>query len=620
MPATRCSGLSALDSLPLAARLLPAVAQALLPPERVSLWQWADQYRRLSSEASAAPGAWTTLPYQREVLDAISPHSRYAQVVLMWGSQLGKTEMLLTLIAYIIAAQPGPILVVQPTLSMAEAFSKDRISPMVRDMEVLRGLVADPKARDAGSTIFHRRFVGGHLTIVGSNSPAGLASRPIRYLLMDEIDRWEASAGAEGDPATLAIARTRTFWNRKIVMVSSPTTRGASRIEQAWLESDQREYHVPCPHCGQYQRLIWGRVEWPEGRPHEAQYRCAGCERLIHHTQKGLMLANGRWEPSNPGSAIAGFHLSELYSPWRGWGELAVEWLTAQGNVERLRAFVNTSLAELWDDQVAGQVSEDELLARREAYGPQLPDQVALLTAGVDVQDDRLECSVGGWGRGEECWLIEHRVIPGDPTVSPEQGPWLELDRYLAQSWPHPRAGALHVAAAAVDAGYATGVVTRFCDARAGRRIWAVKGAGGSVPAWPRRQSRSQRGRLYVIGVDSLKATVAGRLRTPQGPGAMHFPLSVDREYFEQLNAEFVKTTYSRGRPVRVWERRKGRRAEALDCTVYAYAALHGLMHHGVHPDREAERLALLAVRRPDPPGARGGGWLGDRTKEWLER
>jgi len=203
-----CYGLSALDSLPPASSLLPRVAAALLPPERMSLADWADRYRHLSSEASAAPGAWTTLPYQREVLEALSPHSRYAQVVLMWGSQLGKTEMLLTLIAYIIAMQPGPILVVQPTLSMAEAFSKDRISPMIRDMEILRGLVADPKARDAGSTIFHRRFVGGHLTIVGSNSPAGLASRPVRYLLMDELDRWEASAGAEGDPAALAQVRS----------------------------------------------------------------------------------------------------------------------------------------------------------------------------------------------------------------------------------------------------------------------------------------------------------------------------------------------------------------------------------------------------------------------------
>ncbi|WP_206156878.1 phage terminase large subunit family protein [Candidatus Roseilinea sp. NK_OTU-006] len=614
-----CSGRSALELLPSAASLLADVAQVLLPPERVSLWQWADRHRRLSSEASAAPGAWTTLPYQRDVLDALSPHSRHERVVLVWGSQLGKTEMLLTLIAYIIACQPGPILVVQPTLSMAEAFSKDRISPMVRDMEVLRGLVADPKARDAGSTIFHRRFVGGHLTIVGSNSPAGLASRPIRYLLMDEVDRWEASAGAEGDPATLAIARTRTFWNRKIVMVSSPTVRGASRIEQAWLESDQREYHVPCPHCGQFQRLVWARVEWPDGKPREAQYRCASCERLIHHSQKARMIAQGRWEPGNPGSAIAGFHLSELYSPWRSWGELAAEWLAAQGNVERLRAFVNTSLAELWDDQVVGQVSEDELLARRENYGPQLPDGVALLTAGVDVQDDRLECSVWGWGRSEESWLIEHRIIPGDPTLGPEQGPWLELDRYLTQPWPHPRAGALHVAAAAIDAGYATAVVTRFCDARAGRRIWAVKGAGGSVPAWPRRQSRSQRGRLFVIGVDSLKASIIGRLRTSDGPGAMHFPVTVEREYFEQLNAEFVKTTYSRGRPVRVWERRKGCRAEALDCAVYAYAALHGLMHHGVHLDREAERLSLLASPRLQQ-SMPAGTWLGDRPKGWLRR
>lgn len=617
MSAIASCGLSALDLLPSATELLPRIAAALRPPERLSLADWADRYRRLSSEASAAPGAWMTLPYQREVLDALSPQSRYAHVVLMWGSQLGKTEMLLTLIAYIIAMQPGPILVVQPTLSMAEAFSKDRISPMFRDTEVLHGLVADPRARDAGSTIFHRRFIGGHLTVVGSNSPAGLASRPVRYLLMDELDRWEASAGAEGDPAALAIARTRTFWNRKIVMVSSPTTRGVSRIEQAWLESDQREYHVPCPHCGQYQRLVWGRVEWPDGKPEEAQYRCASCDRLIPHGAKSRMVARGRWEPGAD-AQIAGFHLSELYSPWRSWAELATEWLASQGNVERLRAFVNTSLAELWDDQVASQVSDDDLLARREQYGSQLPDGAALLTAGADVQDDRIECSVWAWGRGEESWLMEHRTIPGDPTIGPDHGPWPELDRYLSQPWLHPRGGPMSIAATCVDAGFATAIVTRFCEQRSGRRIWAIKGAGGAVPAWPRRQSRSQRGKLYVVGVDSLKSTIMARLRNGSGPGATHFPATVDREYFEQLTSEFLRTTYKRGRPVRTWERRKGRRAEALDCAVYAYAATFGLAQQGVLIDREADRLDLLARARPVPERqTQHESWL-PRKKGWL--
>lgn len=616
MSATQSYGLSALDSLPPAKSLLQLAAAALLPPERMSLWEWADRHRRLSSEASAAPGAWTTLPYQREVLDALSPHSRYAQVVLVWGSQLGKTEMLLTLIAYIIAVQPGPILVVQPTLSMAEAFSKDRISPMIRDTEILHGLVADPKARDAGSTIFHRRFVGGHLTVVGSNSPAGLASRPVRYLLMDELDRWEASAGAEGDPAALAVARTRTFWNRKIVMVSSPTTRGASRIEQAWLESDQREYHVPCPHCGQYQRLVWGRIEWPEGRPQDAQYRCAACERLIEHRHKARMVSAGRWEVGHPEASAAGFHLSELYSPWRAWGDMARDWVASQGNVERLRAFINTSLAEWWDDQVFGQTSEDELLARRENYGPELPPRVALLTAGVDIQDDRAEISVYGWGKAEEAWLIEHKVVPGDPT-----GPalWAALDAELLRIWPHPVGGSMSIAAACVDSGYLTSTVMQFCRERAGRRIWAVKGAAGGLPVWPPRHQRRRRDVAYQIGVDSAKSIITGRLKLQSGPGAIHLPATVDRTFVEQLTAEFVRTTYSRGRPVRRWEVRKGRRSEALDCAVYAYAALQGLAQHGIHVDHEAERLALLAARPVQQPAPmQGSSWLGDRTKGWL--
>ncbi len=605
---------------PAGPRLLPAVAAALRPPERVPLSQWADLHRRLSPEASASPGTWQTLPYQRAVLDALAPESPHGEVVLVWASQLGKTEMLLTLISYIIAAAPGPILVVQPTLAMAEAFSKDRIAPMFRDTPVLQGRVADARAREAGSTIYHRRFLGGHITIVGSNSPAGLASRPIRYLLMDEVDRWEESAGAEGDPAALAVARTRTFWNRKIVYVSSPGTRGSSRIEQAWAESDQRYYHIPCPHCGARQRLAWSRLEWPDGRPEQAQYRCASCERLIDHRYKRQMLAHGEWIADAAGSRAAGFSLSELYSPWRTWGDMARDWQQAQGNVERLRAFINTSLAEWWDDQVLVQANEDELLARREAIGPVLPRDAALLTAGVDIQDDRAEVSVFGWGRGEESWLVEHRIVPGDPSG---QELWQRLDDELARQWAHPITGSMQLAAACIDSGYQTSRVMQFCSERIGRRIWPVKGAAGPLPIWPPRHRHSRPKAAYLIGVDSAKATIVGRLKLTSGPGAIHLPTTVDREYIEQLTSEYVRTTYSRGRPVRRWEVRKGRRSEALDCAVYAYAALHGLAQHGIHVDHEAQRLSLLASaaqaqQRVEAPAQQRSSWLGDRTRGWL--
>jgi len=577
-----------------------AAARAVLPPVRVPLSAWANEHVRLSSEGSVLAGHWQCFPYQVEPLDCMGPHSPYQEVVLMWASQMSKTQLALCLLAHVVAEDPGPCLIVEPTLAMAEALSKDRIAPLFRDTPILRGLVADPKARDAGSTIFHRRFKGGHVTVVGSNSPAGLASRPIRFLFLDEVDRFEASAGAEGDPAALAIARTRTFWNRKVIWTSSPTVKDASRIAAAFEESDQREYYVPCPLCGEYRALEWKRLEWPEGRPHDAEYRCERCEKLIPHHRKAWMVAQGVWRPQKPGSRIAGFRLSELYSPWRAWGELAEDWLKAQGNPERLRAFVNTSLAELWDDAGQAGVTEAELLARREQYGPMLPESAAVLTSGVDVQDNRVEASVFAWGRSEECWLMAHRVIPGDPST-PQL--WSALDDFLLQPWRHPLLGSVPIHATCIDSGgHFTQAVCDFADARRGRRVWAIKGEGGARPVWPRKESKARKGKVWLIGVDSPKATLAARLRITEGPGRVHFPATVGLPYFEQLTSEYLKTTYRRGRPERTWERRKGRAAEALDCAVYAYAALCGLRAHGVDLDQEVARLELLrpAVVRPE--------------------
>ena len=257
----------------------------------MSLSEWAkNEHVRLSSEGSVQPGQWQCFPYQVEPLDCMGPQSPYSEVVLMMASQMSKTQMALCLLAHIVAEDPGPCLIVEPTLTMAEALSKDRIGPMFRDMPVLQGIVADPKSRDAGSTIFHRRFRGGHVTVVGSNSPAGLASRPIRYLFLDELDRFENSAGAEGDPAALAIAQTRTFWNRKVIWTSSPTVKDSSRIPAALEESDQREFYVPYPLCGAYQVLKWPRVEWPEDSPESAFYRCEKCEGMIDHHRKARMV------------------------------------------------------------------------------------------------------------------------------------------------------------------------------------------------------------------------------------------------------------------------------------------------------------------------------------------
>ncbi|MBM3741026.1 MAG: phage terminase large subunit family protein, partial [Acidobacteria bacterium] len=239
----------------------------------------------------------------------------------------------------------------------------------------------------------------------------------------------------------------------------------------------------------------------------------------------------------------------------------------------------------------AADITESDLLARRESYGPVLPDRVALLTAGVDIQADRAEISVFGWGAGEESWLMEHRVIPGDPT-----GPalWAALDAYLTTPWRHSFAGSMTLHAVCVDSGAFTGQVTRFCDERRGRRFFAIKGASGSRPVWPRRASKAVKGTVWVLGVDALRSTVQGRLKISEGPGRIHFPAQVDLGYFEQLNSEFVRTVFKRGRPERTWERRKGRRAEAWDCAVYALSGLFALGSLGIHVDVEAAKLENL--------------------------
>jgi len=296
---------------------LEQLAAAFEPPPRQTVSEWADANRWLSSEASAEPGPWRTdrAPYQRAILDALTPNSPYEHVVMMAAAQTGKTEVALNLVGYIIDRDPGPMLVVLPRVEDGEAWSKDRLAPMLRMTPCLNGKVADVRTRDSNNRILHKQFQGGSITIAGANSPAGLAMRPIRYVLLDEVDRYPASAGTEGDPVALAIKRSATWWNRKILLVSTPTVKGASRIESWWLRSNQSSYWVPCPDCGAYQVLVWPNLEWPEGRPEEARYRCAHCGALIPPHRKAWMLARGEWRAANPKSKIAGFWISQLYSP-----------------------------------------------------------------------------------------------------------------------------------------------------------------------------------------------------------------------------------------------------------------------------------------------------------------
>ncbi|MBF0160337.1 MAG: phage terminase large subunit family protein [Magnetococcales bacterium] len=580
-----------------------AFMRGMRPEPMITVSEWSDQHRVLSPVASGEPGPWRTArtPYLKEIMDCLSPASAVERVVLMKGSQLGGTEAGLNFIGYVIHHAPGPMMMVQPTVEMAKSYSKQRITPLIEDSPVLSEMIKPNRSRDSGNTIFTKEFVGGILRMVGANSAVGLRSMPVRYLFMDEVDAYPGDVDGEGDPVALAIQRTVTFANRKILMVSTPTLKGFSRIETAYQESDQRRYWVPCPACHGEQILEWQQLRWPEGQRDKAVYVCRHCGVEIQDHQKGWMLTHGRWQAQVTHPTTAGFHLSSLYSPlgWVSWSDIAEEHGQVYRDPSRLKVWVNTKLAETWEEE-AEQVNGTGLMERRESFGLWLPSGVVIITAGIDVQDDRLEVEFVGWGRDEESWSVDYRIIHGDPSTPVL---WHDLDTLLRRSFAHARqCSDLSVRAAAVDTGgHHTLRSYDFCRLRQDRRIWAIKGRGGAgVPIWPRRPSRSNKGRvpLFMVGVDSAKDAIYARLRIKAaGPGYCHFPLERDEEWFKQLTAERVTTRYHKGRPMREWIKRDSDRNEALDCRVYAMAALHGLVSMGLNLNREADRLAEVPLK-----------------------
>jgi len=504
-------------------------------------------------------------------------------VVVVKPSQVGWTEILNNAVGYHIDQDPATMLVIQPSLELAEAWSKDRLAPMVRDTPVLRERVHDPKARDADNTIRQKVFPGGRLTIVGANSPAGLRARPIRIVLADEVDAYPVSAGTEGDPLALAAKRQQTYWNRKTLLGSTPLLKLTSVILREYARSDRRQYHVPCPACGEAQVMKWAQVRWDrddkgEHLPQTAHYVCEHCGALWNDVERCDAVLHGRWVATRRFDGIAGFHIYGMMSPWITLAEMAAEFLAARKDPALLQVWTNTVLGEGWEE-AAEKVEGSALISRGENYGPQsLPDDVRLVTAGVDTQGNRLEVQIVGWGAHEESWAIAYEIVHGDPA---QPDVWDELDKLLLEPL-HTDAGReLRIRAVCVDSGghYANEVLA-FCRQRKRRRVFAIKGAAGPRPVWPKRPSRGgKKGAdiLYLLGVDTAKDTLYGRLRsvTEPGPGYVHFPVGdgFDEPYFDQLTSEQVVTRKKEGRPYRVWILPPGKRNEALDTFVMALAA-----------------------------------------------
>lgn len=532
--------------------------------------------------------------------------------VVMSAAQVGKTEVLNNLVGFHIDRDPAPILILQPTLDMGKAWSKDRLATMLRDTPCLRGKVHDVRARDSGNTVLHKVFPGGHITIAGANSAASLASRPIRIVAADEIDRYPPSAGTEGDPVKLAEKRSATFWNRKLVLTSTPTEKG-SRIEQAWNESDQRHFFVRCAKCRHAQMLRWAQVRWDKdeagnGQPLTARYHCETCDVAWTEGERLAAVMTGEWRASKPFNGTAGFHLNALVSPWVKLADLVAEFLASKHYPERLRVFVNTVLGEPWED--GGETRDPTtFFGRREPYGPEkIPAGVVVLTAGIDVQDNRLEAELLGWGLAEECWSIDYLVAMGDPSTN---GPWRLLDDWLLKKRLREDGATLILGAGCVDTGgHFTQAAYAFCKARFARRIWATKGVGGAErrPIWPKAPSKNARGgtSLFLVGTNAAKDFAHARLKIAEaGPGFCHFPDSYDESYFAQLTSEKRIVRYSHGVQVSEWRKDpEWARNEAWDCRVLNVAAFMGLMSMGLDLQREATQLESVAhaIRVQAPP------------------
>ena len=559
------------------------------PPAHETVSEWADKHRVLVSESSAEPGVWRTdrAPYQREIMDSFTQPGIW-QIVIMASAQVGKSEIELNMMGCAIDNDPGPMLYIQPTDKVAEDYSKRRIAPMIQACPTLRDKVFKARSRDAANTITMKTFPGGSLAIIGANSPADLSSKPVRYIFMDETDRFPASAGTEGDPQELAERRTETFrHNRKIVKTSTPTIKGKSRIETDYKNGTQEEWHTECPHCHTFQYIRFADIKFEKenyvNASGEEDYNiksvcwcCPTCKREIGEYECKRLPA--KWIQKNPKAiknGIRSFRLNAFMSPWSDWKDICWKFLKAHKDAEKLKTFYNTILGESWEVRTNSGLDE-ELYNRREHYDAEVPTGVLVLTMGMDTQDNRLEYEVVGWDRNGQSWGISRGVIPGRADAP---GVWEEVDALLERRWKLANGMALRILATFIDSGgHFTTAIYRECAKRSSKRIWAIKGEAGEGKDECRPMKSSKSGAVgFMLAVDAGKEGImyeAG-IKEP-GDHYMHFPLDqragYDREYFRGLISERMEVHRRGGKGVIVWEKFYERN-EPLDCRNYARMA-----------------------------------------------
>jgi len=595
----------------LAKALLQTRRENLQPPPKLTLSQWAAEHARLSAETSAQTGRFRAYAYQIGMMDAVTDPT-VTRVTIMKSARVGYTKILDHVVGYHIHQDPSPMLVVQPRVEDAEDYSSTEIEPMLRDTPVLAEIAGDLRSKDAKQKLLKRVFRNGSsISFVGANSPGGFRRITARIICFDEVDGYPVlGAGDDGDQIKLGERRAQTFWNRKIIMGSTPLVKGESRIEKSYLLSDQRKFYVPCPHCGEHQVLEWGGpdaaygMKWDKdadgkGLPETAYYLCRANGCIIHDVDKAEMLDGGEWRATALFNGHAGFHIWTAYSldPNASWPNLVAEWLEVAHDPLQRKTFFNLVLGEPYEERGERALDEDKLLERCEVWPAEVPDGVAVLTFGADTHPDRVEIEVVGWGRNEESWSIAYKVFPGDPN---EPDFWDVIDKYLKREWHRADGRPFTLTAGCIDTGGAnTQAVYNFTKSRLRRRIYGIKGAseqgGIRAPIWPTKTPTARTKATYRpvnIGTNSAKDSIRSRLHqeTP-GSGYMHFPADRDRGYFSQLTAERLVKKQARGRTFSVWECPKNRHNEALDCRVYAFAALVGIQQAGFALNRTADEV-----------------------------
>lgn len=610
---------------------LGAFAQAIRPQRPITVSQWADAHR-VVTRPSPRPGPWETdfVPYVREIQDNLSPSSPVNITALMKAAQGAGTEAGLNAIGCWMDRYPDDIILSLPTSKVAKKFVYTRLDKMFEACEPLRRLV-ERGSRKSGNSALLKTYGAGrdNLIVVGANSGNELRSSPARRAVMDEVDGCEADLDNEGSPDELLLQRLAAYRDFKLYLLSTPTLVDTSLIAKWYARGDQRLYHVPCPFCRHEQPLVFGEdrvregrpggLRWPKGDPEKVAYQCEHCGDVFEEWRKVGILKRGVWVPQKPERSKLGdmlirtYQLSALYYPypWPGnsWVNLAANWEEGHKDPVKRKSFINLKLGLPYSDPTEAKADADTLLARRESYGPEVPGGVAILTFGADVQGNRIEAELVGWGRDEESWSIDYRVFPGDTSklVNGGRSPWEQLDQWIRGDWLSEMGMPLAVAGGCVDAGYNSQTVRQWCGERAGRRIWAIIGRPGQVlPVWPARAARKAgRAARYpasvVVGVDAAKDVFFSRLRIADfGPGFVHIPTARDRDWCEMVTSEVCVPDYSSPVPKRVWKKKvSGARNEALDCRNYAYAALVALqLTSALRLNQEHDALVRLAEQR----------------------